>query len=90
MAVGERTRTCFLCFSPDHYIIGCPQLIPQQKEMSHQKRLAFSQIEIPFGSGDVPYGLNKPVGQSYGQMQQLVEKPNGHGNKPLGQPTRQV
>jgi hypothetical protein len=23
-------------------------------------------------------------------MQQLVEKPNGHGNKPLGQPTGQV
>lgn len=90
MAVGERTRTCFLCFSPDHYILGCPQLTPQQKAMAHQKRLAFSQIEKPFGSGEVPYGLNKPVGQSYGQMQQLVEKPNGHGNKPLGQPNGQV
>jgi hypothetical protein len=75
MAVGDRTRTCYLCFSPDHYILGCPQLTTQQKEMAHQKRLAFSQIEKPFGSGDVPYGLNKPAGP---------------GNKPHGLPPGQV
>jgi hypothetical protein len=70
MAVGDRTRTCYLYFSPDHYILGCPQLTPQQKEMAHQKRLVFSQIEKPFGSGDVPSGVNKPPGQidrPYGQ-----------------------
>jgi hypothetical protein len=33
MTGGERTRTCFLCFSPDHYIVGCPQLTSQQKAM---------------------------------------------------------
>jgi hypothetical protein len=65
MSVTERTRTCFLCFSPDHYILGCPQLTPQKKAMARQKRLAFSQIEKPFGSGDVPFGFNKPIGQSY-------------------------
>jgi hypothetical protein len=75
MAVGDRTRTSYLCFSPGHYILGCPQLTTQKKEMAHQKRLAISQIEKPFGSGDVPYGLNKPA---------------GHGNKPFGLPTGQV
>jgi hypothetical protein len=58
--------------------------------MAHQKRLAFSQIEKPFGPGDVPYGFNKSAGQSYGQTKQLVDKPNGHGNKPLEQPAGQV
>jgi hypothetical protein len=24
MAVRDRMRTCYLCFSPDHYILGCP------------------------------------------------------------------
>jgi hypothetical protein len=90
MAVTERTRTCFLCFSPDHYILGCPQLKPNQKAMAHQKRLALSQIEKPFGPEDVPYWLNKPAGQSYRQTQQLVENPNGHGNEHLGQPTGKV
>jgi hypothetical protein len=90
MAVGDRTRTCYLRFSPDHYILGCPQLNTQQKDMAHQKRLAFSQIEKPFGSVDVPYGLNKPAGQPYGQTQQLTEKPNGHGNKSFWLPTRQI
>jgi hypothetical protein len=39
MAVGDGTRICYLCFSPDHYILGCPQLTPQQKEMAHQKAI---------------------------------------------------
>jgi hypothetical protein len=90
MTVSERTRTIFLCFSPDHYILGCPQLTSQQKAMAHQKLLAFAHIEKPFGPGDFPCGLNKSVGQSYGQTKQLFEKPNGHGYKPLGQPTGQV
>jgi hypothetical protein len=58
--------------------------------MAHQKRLAFSQIEKPFGSEDVPSGFNKPLGQPYRQTQQLVEKPNRHGNEPLVQPTGHV
>jgi hypothetical protein len=79
MAVGDRTRTCYLCFIPDHYILGCPQLTLQQREMAHQKRLAFSQIEKPFGSGDVPSGVDKPhgqvdrpYGQSYGYSRRLA------------------
>jgi hypothetical protein len=63
MAAGDRTRTCYMCFSPDHYILGCPQLTSQHKKMAHQKRLAFSQIEKYFGSGDVSPGVNKPPGQ---------------------------
>jgi hypothetical protein len=90
MAVTERTRTCFLCFIPDYYILGCPQLTPHQKAIAQQKRLAVSQIEKPFGIGDVPYGLKKPDGQSYRPTHHCFEKPNGHGNKPLGQPTGQV
>jgi hypothetical protein len=31
MAVGERTRTYYPCLSPDHYILGCPQLSPSTK-----------------------------------------------------------
>jgi hypothetical protein len=41
MAVTERKRTCFLCFSPDHYILIFPQLTPQKKAMAHHNRSRF-------------------------------------------------
>jgi hypothetical protein len=58
LAVGDN-RNCYLCFSPDHFIVNCPNLTTEQRASILRKRASQSQ------NGGLAYGpklFDRPMG----------------------------
>ena len=60
LAIGEN-RNCYLCFTPGHFIVDCPNLTEEQRATILSKRAAQSQ------NGGLPYGskiMDRHVGNN--------------------------
>ena len=60
LAIGEN-RNCYLCFTPGHFIVDCPNLTEEQRATILRKRAAQSQ------NGGLPYGskiMDRHVGNN--------------------------
>jgi hypothetical protein len=90
LAVGNN-RNCYLCFSPDHFIVNCPNLTAEQRASILRKRAAQSQngglaygpklFDRPMGNIQKPY-VAKPMGQSSGYQERAYGQNYGYSNPP--------
>jgi hypothetical protein len=88
LAVGNN-RNCYLCFSPDHFIVNCPNLTAEQRASILRKRVAQSQngglaygpkiFDLPMGNIQRPY-VAKPMGQSSGYHERAYGQNYGYSN----------
>jgi hypothetical protein len=88
LAVGVN-RNCYLCFSPDHFIVNCPNLTAEQRASILRKRAAQSQnggqaygpklVDCPMGNIQRPY-VAKPMGQSNGYQERAYGQNYGYSN----------
>jgi hypothetical protein len=88
LAMGDN-RNCYLCFSPDHFIVNCPNLTAEQRASILRKRatqlqnggLAYGSklMDRPMGNTSRPY-VAKPMGLSNGYQERAYGQNYGYSN----------
>jgi hypothetical protein len=88
LAVGDK-RKYYLCFSPDHFIVNCPNLTAEQRASIIRKLAAQSQngglaygptlVDRPMGNSQRPY-VAKIMGQSNGYPERAYGQNYGYSN----------
>lgn len=88
LAIGDN-RNCYLCFSPDHFIVNCPNLTAEQRASILRRRATQSQngglvygqkqVDRPIGNSPRPY-VSKPMGQTTGYQERAYGQNYGYSN----------